>query len=151
MSEPQTPASVGIVEYKQWVHLSLRWCWFWVTQCETEEEVLGSGFRVVRVCICGSLAPTWCWCCGWAHTGRCCCWCWGWGCGGSCWALARTSGCSCRWGNRAGVRCPRTPGCRPAGRRTAWSDHERPDSSRPLRTVGGNEAGLMILLILGKF
>lgn len=118
---------------------SLHWCWFWLHSVKQrkcwEETGVGSGFRVF---VGGrSLAPTWCWCCGWAHTGRCCCWCWDWGCGGSCWAWARTSGCSYRWGNRAEVRCLRTLGCRLAERRTASSGHGHPDSSHPHRTARG--------------
>lgn len=147
MSKPQTPTSYGIVEYKQWVHRS---CYLSIGTDSGLHSVKQrrkyweetSWFGVVGVFVCGSsLAPTWCWCCGWAHTGHCCCWCWDWdwGCGGSCWAWALMSGCLCRWGNRAEVRCLRTPGCRLAGRRTAWSGHEHPDSSRPHRTVGENE------------
>lgn len=94
----------------------------------------GGSFRVPGV----PLPPTWCWCCGSARTERCCCWCWG--CGDSCWAWPRTSGSPHRWDSRAEVRCPRTPGCLPAGRRTASSDREHPGSSRLRRTVGGNTA-----------
>lgn len=94
----------------------------------------GGSFSVPGV----PLPPTWCWCCGSARTERCCCWCWG--CGDSCWAWPRTSGSPHRWDSRAEVRCPRTPGCLPAGRRTASSDREHPGSSRLRRTVGGNTA-----------
>lgn len=107
---------------------SLPWCQRRVTVWSTGGGGGGS-LRVPSV----PPSPTWCWCCGSARTERCCCWCSG--CGDSCWAWPRTSCCPHRWDSRAGARCPHTPGCLPAGRRTASSDRERPGSSRRRRTA----------------
>lgn len=97
-----------------------------------EETRWVSGF----VCSC-FLAPTWCWCCGLAHTVHCCCWCWGYD--GSCWAWVPRSDCLYRWGSHAELRCQRIPDSQHGERKTAAPDRERLDSWRPHRTGGGKQ------------
>lgn len=123
--------------------ISLHWCWFWVTQCETEEVQVHTGgfgyfFSFLLLSAARfSLASTWCWCCGWAHTGRCCCWCWD--CGGSHWTWGRGLSCWNRWGSRVAAGCRRTPGSRLAGRRTAAFGSEHLGFSHPHHTATEND------------